>query len=158
MQIIKLKRPPCARSYVSIVSVWDQIIGSTRAYEVPSHPCSVSTAEVESVNHGEGENHGKDWDYTPINVAPWTLEIFNEQVHESKWEPLHCFSFKLWCVIIRCWSLSCLFVRVLPGYWLGCHLWCWLSGRPGVRWKVCYENNIPTLPENHHILNTCAIG
>jgi len=34
------------------------------------HPCSVGTAEIDSVNHGKGVNHGKDWDYAQINIAP----------------------------------------------------------------------------------------
>jgi len=59
-------------------------IGSVQAYEVTPHPCSVGTAEIDSVNHGKGVNHGKDWDYAQINIAPWKLKIFNDQAHERE--------------------------------------------------------------------------
>jgi len=78
MKIIKLKRPPCARFYVSIVSVSQRSIESPQAYQVNPHSCGVGTAEVDSVNHANGVNHGKDWDYAPINVTPWSFKIFND--------------------------------------------------------------------------------
>ncbi len=69
---------------ILFVSIWDQSIGSTLAYKVTPHPCSVGTAEVESVNRGKGENHGKDWDYAPIDKAPWSSHKSIQRAHESK--------------------------------------------------------------------------
>ena len=59
------------------VSLRSFILGNTQAHKVSPHPCSVGTAEVHSVNQGKGENHGKDRDYTQINVAPLS---FNKNI------------------------------------------------------------------------------
>ena len=76
------ERRTCRQSNCNALLVPDPILvsvlrsmGSTgaEAYKVTPHPCSVGTAEIDSVNHSKGVNHGKDWDYAPINVAPGTL-------------------------------------------------------------------------------------
>ena len=147
---------------ISIVLVWHRFIGNTQAHKVTSHPCSVGTAEVYPVNRRKGRNHGKDWDYAQINVAPSSLKYSTSEymrvgvnITLSSVRTLVCTRQMLESLSFRK-GLSR--KRSIP-FGSSLVLTTWKTwNEVSTRISICstHQNNIPILPENHfewHSLN-----